>query len=75
MPEFNPCPFCGNTHFTITPERRFYEMQSESGTASICARCFVCDADMWEHSLGERDYDKRIQMLADKWNRRANCDR
>ena len=72
MPEFKPCPFCGNTEFEITPERRFLELQLESGSATIHVSCRECKTEMWEHSYAEHDYDKRVQMLADKWNRRAN---
>ena len=75
MPEFIPCPFCGNAEFHFTTERSFYEVKVETGSASIRMTCSKCSADMWEHSWGERDYDKRIQMLADKWNRRVSGER
>lgn len=74
MPEFKPCPFCGNTKFDITPDITFYELQVESGSASVRMTCHECNADMWEHSWGEHDYYKRVHMLANKWNRRVNRD-
>lgn len=72
MREFKPCPFSGNTKFFVTPEDRFYELQGEYASASLRIECRTCNAEMWEHSWGERDYDKRIQMLADKWSRRVS---
>lgn len=72
MPEFKSCPFCGYTNLEVTPNDRFYELQGKHVTASLRLVCRMCKTEMWEHSWGERDYDKRVQMLADKWNRRAN---
>lgn len=72
MPELKPCPFCGNTELSVSSRENFYELQGESGTASIHVTCWECGTDQWEHSWSEHDYDKRIQMLADKWNRRVS---
>lgn len=72
MAEFKPCPFCGNTEFEVTSENDFYGLQRKNDRASISVRCWPCNMEYWEHSWGERDYDKRVQMLADKWNRRVN---
>ena len=74
MPEFKPCPFCGNTELSVTSKANFCELQGETGSASIHVTCWKCSTDQWEHSWGEHNYDKRVQLLADKWNRRANRD-
>jgi hypothetical protein len=69
--KLKPCPFCGNKKFEITPKLHFYELQGIYGDAAIEVRCWNCSTEMWEHSRTEKNYDKRVAMLAEKWNRRA----
>jgi hypothetical protein len=67
-----PCPFCGNTKLAVTPKNQFYEVQGEYGDAAISIRCWECSVDMYEHSRTERTYEKRVELLIDKWNRRVD---
>jgi hypothetical protein len=75
MAEFNPCPFCGGDDLKVTSKSDFYELQGQYGQASVRVTCWKCDMDMWEFSLNERDYAKRLELLAMKWNRRVSGER
>lgn len=75
MPEFKPCPFCGNEELELLTEKDFYAVQGRTGSAAVRLRCWSCSTEMWEHSREEHNYDKRVQMLAAKWNRRAGDDK
>lgn len=70
-PKLRECPFCGNTKFEITPESHFYELQGIYGDAAIEIRCRKCTMELWEHTRTETDYSKRLDLLVEKWNRRA----
>lgn len=72
MTELKPCPFCGNKKFDVTREKIFYELQGETGSASVRLTCWDCQTDMWEHTWAEKDYYKRVELLVKKWNRRAD---
>lgn len=68
--KFNPCPFCGETNFNITPKKQFKKLLNKHGSACICVRCQNCELDMYEHTDGVT-YEEKVDRLTDKWNRRA----
>ncbi len=72
--ELKPCPFCGETKFLqVDDKQEFYELQGESkdGQAAFMMRCTKCDVEMWEHSFHFRNYETRLKLIIEKWNRRA----
>lgn len=73
MLELKPCPFCGGTNLVIDSREMFEEMQAENGCACICVDCKTpgCDANMFEHTHSVTDYDRRVELLVEKWNRRV----
>lgn len=72
MIKIAPCPFCGRTDLDVSTESDFNLLQRRNGgTACIAVRCWHCYADMFEHTYSEKDYNKRLEMLLTKWNRRA----
>lgn len=74
MPEPNlkPCPICGNTAFYITGEEYFNDMQSKVGSAPLGISCSMCGLDLWERTYTEHNYQKRLILAAEKWNRRTH---
>ena len=68
--KFDPCPFCGKADFDITTKKIYNELMKKNGTACICVRCLNCDVDMYEHT-DDVTYEEKIELLAEKWNRRA----
>lgn len=71
--ELKPCPFCGETKsLQVDSRKTFYELQGENGEAALCMSCEKCALDMWEHSFRVHNYEKRLELLAKKWNRRID---
>lgn len=67
---FKPCPFCGKNNLEATPKDFYEELLEENGRACITVRCKNCKLDMYEHTDGVT-YEEKIDLLIDKWNRRA----
>ena len=72
-PVFNPCPFCGGENIHVFDKDLFDTLQKGRMKVSLYVRCVTCEAEMWEHTFAEGNYEKRVQMLAEKWNRRAGA--
>lgn len=68
--KFDPCPFCGETDFQETSKKIYKRLLKKNGGACISVRCLNCDLDMYEHTDGVT-YEEKIELLAEKWNRRA----
>lgn len=71
MIDIKPCPFCGGTALNITAESDFKLLQGRNGKTCIAIRCWNCNVDMFDHTYSEKNYDKRLEMLLAKWNRRV----
>ena len=73
MFELKPCPFCGGTKLEIDSREFFEKLQAENGEACMSIECKTpnCYAQMFDHTHEESDYDKRMERLVDKWNRRT----
>ncbi len=72
--DLKPCPFCGETRFLrVDDKETFYKLQGEAkdGFVTIMIRCEKCNVYMWDHSRHIRDYDTRLGLIVEKWNRRA----
>lgn len=72
MIEPKPCPFCGKTKITFTSESGYYELLGKNGMACIAIRCEKCHVDMYEHTDSIRNYEKKLEKLIKKWNRRVH---
>lgn len=72
MNKLLPCPFCGKTRLWISDEADFNYLQSKHGKACIALVCETpnCHVEMFEHTYSVKDYNKRLEMLVSKWNRR-----
>ena len=69
---FMACPFCGRTDkVVVMTEDFFYELQGRHGTAALTVTCKRCEAVMWEHTHMVKKYERRVDMLRRKWNKRA----
>lgn len=71
---FKACPFCGGKNLDIQDKESFSALQGEHGAAALVIRCNDCYVEMWEHSHEIKVYAKRLELLAKKWNRRAEVD-
>ena len=67
---FKPCPFCGKKDLGVTPKDFYEELVEENGTACVSVRCKNCALDMYEHT-DDVPYEEKIDLLKEKWNRRA----
>ena len=70
--ELKPCPFCGGMKFNFSDKSSYYELLGEHGSACILMTCEKSKLDMYEHTNSIRNYDKKLEKLINKWNRRAN---
>lgn len=71
MIDIKPCPCCGNTNLDIFGESDFNLLQRKHGKSCIAIRCWECHLEMFDHTYSEMDYNKRLEMLLTKWNRRV----
>jgi hypothetical protein len=57
----------------IDPRNIFKKLQRKKGAACISLDCMTpgCNAHLYEHTNSEHDYDKRVELLVEKWNRRS----
>lgn len=61
---FKPCPLCGKTeNLMIAEKEHFYD-------SAIHIECAKCNLDLWDFTFSTTNYDKRIDILRKKWNRR-----
>ena len=69
---FKACPFCGRAdELDVMTEDCFYRLQGEYDTACISVKCERCDVDLIDHSSSIKNYEKRLDILRRKWNKRA----
>lgn len=69
---FMACPFCGRIDkVSVLAKQTFYELHGEHGTAAMVVECLRCSVSVWEHTSSERNYEKRVDILRRKWNKRA----
>lgn len=72
MIDIKPCPCCGNTNLDILEESSFRYLQEKHGKTCISIRCWNCYLEMFDHTYSEKDYNKRLEMILTKWNRRPS---
>lgn len=71
--EVKPCPLCGETDMLrVTPYVQFHSLFDENGAATIVISCERCHLDVYEHDYSGRNYNKKIRILLEKWNRRCS---
>ena len=70
--KLKPCPFCGGAKLAFTSKTSFYDFQKRFNNADLMITCVSCDLNMWERSFYIRNYEVRMKLLAEKWNRRAD---
>lgn len=70
---FAACPFCGLADLKFFDKDLFDSLQKGRMKVSLYVRCNVCEAEMWEHTWAEDNYEKRMRLLAEKWNRRVEA--
>lgn len=69
---FKACPFCGRADKVVVLGKQwFYELQGENDTAAMVVKCERCNAEIWEHTTSEKNYEKRVELVRKKWNKRA----
>lgn len=69
--KLKPCPFCGKTDcLDWTDENTYYYLCGKHGSAAIQLSCKRCDVNVWNHSVRNCNYEKRLESLFQKWNRR-----
>lgn len=69
---FMACPFCGRTDKVVVMDKQFfYALQGEHDTAAMTVKCERCAVEMWEHTWRTKNYEKRVDILRRKWNKRA----
>ena len=69
--KFKPCPICGRDgSLVLLSKDSFEELQNNNGYAAVNLECVRCNIEMWEFTFDERNYDLRVDYLADKWNKR-----
>lgn len=69
---FMACPFCGRVDEVVVMEKSFfYELQGEYDTACISVKCERCNVELHDHSRSIKNYEKRVDILRRKWNKRA----
>jgi hypothetical protein len=70
------CPWCGGTEFRITTRETLEELYDRKGSGSMQIACKTkgCGVVMYQHQKeiteGSLDYDTRLSLLIEKWNRR-----
>ena len=75
---FKPCPFCGSEHYLeVCSEDDYKRLQDKRlGIASVHIECIVCRVNMfhldWTDVPENRTYEKQMDALRRKWNKRAN---
>lgn len=69
---FLPCPFCGQSDkVSVLGKQSFYDLQGEHGTAAMLVQCYRCNVMVWEDTSSEQNYERRVDILRRKWNKRA----
>lgn len=68
--KFKPCPFCGRKDLYVMTKEFYSKLMDENGRACVSMRCNACSLDMYEHT-DDATYEEKIELLKEKWNRRA----
>ena len=64
---FIACPFCGRAdRVVVMDEDLFYKFK-----CAVTVRCKRCDVEMVDNTWTEKNYEKRVDILRRKWNKRA----
>lgn len=69
-----PCPYCGKKDEMIfTPLERFVSCggDDEKRGACVSVSCDRCDVTMYDCHSKTTDYETRLEMLLEKWNKRG----
>lgn len=74
MSKPDPCPFCGGMKLRVTDRSSYYELVGEHGSACVVIRCETCHLDMYEFSTSIKNYEKKVEKLIKKWNRRVESE-
>lgn len=62
------CPICGRTP-TVESKVMFYELEAKNGKACLSLEC-KCGLQFFDYTFDEKDYDKRVEILSEKWGER-----
>lgn len=72
MEGWKPCPFCGKSdRLEVLGETRYEELVNANLRALVQIRCKRCDMVFMDFTFEEKDYNKRMEILRTKWNKRA----
>ena len=70
------CPICGKVdRLEITPVDRFLRCWESSKEtlgkhgATISIKCWRCSLELYEHEYNGKDYNKKVAILLNVWNR------
>lgn len=66
---FKECPFCGCEELSVTKRCVFERFVESTGSFCVSVSCDSCSAEVYAHN--ETDYDKAINDLRIKWNKRG----
>ena len=72
---FKVCPICGKEdRLTATDETSFYKLEALNDTACINVQCNRCNVMVYDFTLEEKRYEKRLEMVRVKWNQLAHAE-
>ena len=64
---FMACPFCGRAdEVVVMDEDLFYKLK-----CAVTVKCKRCGVEMVDNTWSKRKYEKRLDILRRKWNKRA----
>ena len=67
------CPFCGGTNLWVTDRKSYEEVLGRKGKAAVSVQCKGCSCTLYslQKETAETEYERRIEILWEKWNRRV----
>lgn len=69
MGKIKPCPFCGCTEIEIASDDRYYN--THAGNGFMHFYCPDCKLDAWNFPDKDMPYEEAVELMLEKWNRRA----